>query len=160
MSQEHVTTDSAQPDETENVAIVKNFFADWAKRDASVLAAYLADDFAYQMIEGQPDIIGPAQFVDTLGPVLPSFVEIDMHIRRIVAYGHIVMVDRFDRMVGKDEAHSMNFEVVPTLIVRNGKIKALRDFPLPGGVFELGDAWLEGSDEDERRLEAAAKHEA
>jgi hypothetical protein len=39
MSQEHVTTDAAQPDETENVAIVKNFFADWAKRDASVLAA-------------------------------------------------------------------------------------------------------------------------
>ena len=140
MSQEHVTTDSAQPDETENVAIVKNFFADWAKRDAALLATYLADDFAYQMIEGEPDLIGPEQFVATLKDVLTGFTQIDMHIRRIVSYGHIVMVDRFDRMVGKDEAHSMNFEVVATLIVRNGKIKALRDFPLPGGPT-MPSAW-------------------
>jgi limonene-1,2-epoxide hydrolase len=144
--------------EAENVEIVRNFFADWSKRDATALASYLADDFAYQMIEGEPDIIGPAMFVDTLIDVLPSFNEIDMQIRRIVGYGHIVLVDRYDRMRGADEASSMTFEVVGMLVVEDGKLKSLRDFPIPGGVFELGSAWTEGSAADEARLETAAKH--
>jgi limonene-1,2-epoxide hydrolase len=158
MSKESVSAETAPPNEAENVALVRNFFADWAQRDASLLAKYLADDFAYQMIEGQPDIVGPDQFVATLKDVLPGFVEIDMHIRRIECFGHLVMVDRYDRMVGKDEAHSMYFEVVATLVVGDGKLKMLRDFPVPGGVFELGDAFAAGTVEDEHRLDVAAAH--
>jgi len=148
---------TAPHDEPANIALVKNFFADWAKRDAELLSTYMADDFAYQMIEGEPDIIGPAQFVATLKDVLPQFVEVDMHIRRIECFGHLVMVERYDRMTGKDEAHSMNFEVVAMLVVQDGKLKMLRDFPVPGGVFELGDAWLPGGVEEELRLQAAAE---
>jgi limonene-1,2-epoxide hydrolase len=144
--------------EAENIELVQNFFSDWSKRDATVLAKYLADDFAYQMIEGEPDIIGPAMFVETLINVLPSFNEIDMHIRRIAGYGHIVMVDRYDRMVGADEASSMMFEVIGILAVQDGKLESLKDFPIPGGVFELGDAWAEGGAANEERLETAAKH--
>jgi limonene-1,2-epoxide hydrolase len=147
----------ANPNESENIAIVESFFADWAKKDATLLATYLADDFAYQMIEGEPDLIGPAQFVATLGNVLPAFKAIDMHIRRIECYGHLVMVERYDRMTGADEAHNMNFEVAAVLMVCDGKIKALRDYPIPGGVFELGDAWLPGGIEDENRLAAASQ---
>ncbi len=147
----------AQIIESENIEIVRNFFTDWAKRDAALLATYLADDFAYQMIEGEPDLIGPEQFVATLKDVLAGFTQIDMHIRRIVSYGHIVMVDRFDHMTGSDDAHSMSFEVVGIVTVRNGKLTALRDYPIPGGVFELGDYWLAGGEADEHRIQAAAK---
>ena len=158
MSKESVSAETALPNEAENVALVRNFFADWAQRDASLLAKYLAEDFAYQMIEGEPDIVGPDQFVATLKDVLPGFVEIDMRIRRIECFGHLVMVDRCDRMVGKDEAHSMSFEVAALLVVADGKLKMLRDFPIPGGVFELGDAFAAGTVEDEHRLEVAAEH--
>jgi limonene-1,2-epoxide hydrolase len=82
-------------------------------------------------------------FIETLGDVLPGFVSINMEIRRIVGYGHIVMLDRYDRMTGVDEAHSMNFEVVGLVRVQEGKLSVLRDFPIPGGVFDLGSAWLE-----------------
>jgi hypothetical protein len=27
--------------------------------------------------------------------------------------------------------------------VQEGKLSVLRDFPIPGGVFDLGSAWLE-----------------
>jgi hypothetical protein len=63
-------------------------------------------------------------------------------------------------MIGADEAHNMIFEVVAMLIVQDGKIKALRDYPLPGGVFELGEAWVAGSAEDQQRLETAARHDS
>jgi limonene-1,2-epoxide hydrolase len=149
-----LSNEPTQHDEAANVALVERFFADWAKRDANALASYLADDFAYQMIEGEPDIVGPAMFVATLEKVLPSFTVIDMHIRRIVGYGHAVMVERFDRMIGTDAAHSMSFEVVAMLLVESGKIKALRDYPVPGGVFELGDYWREGGAADEHRIQA------
>ncbi|MGI9342288.1 MAG: nuclear transport factor 2 family protein [Gammaproteobacteria bacterium] len=151
----HEPASPATPDEAENVEVVRNFFADWSRRDAALLARYLADDFAYQMIEGEPDLVGPAQFVATLEHVLPGFVEIDMHIRRIESFGHLVMVERYDRMIGEDEAHSMCFEVVAILVVEDGKLKMLRDFPIPGGVFELGAAFDAGSAEDRRRLDAA-----
>ena len=157
MVQHSAITGPGHANEAANIEIVRNFFADWSKRDATVLARYLADDFAYQMIEGEPDIIGPAMFVETLLNVLPTFTEIDMQIRRIVAYGHIVLVDRYDRMVGKDEASSMMFEVVGMLTVQDGKLKSLRDYPIPGGVFELGSAWAEGSSADAARLETATK---
>jgi len=155
MSQESAAP--APPNEADNVALARNFFADWSKRDAALLATYLADDFAYQMIEGEPDLIGPAQFVATLEHVLRGFVEIDMHIRRIEGFGHLVMVERYDRLIGKDAAHSMCFEVVSMLVVQDGKLKMLRDFPIPGGVFELGEAFLAGGEADERRLQAAGK---
>ena len=64
--------------ESDNVKLVRNFFADWSKRDARILAKYMTDDFAYQMIEGEPDIIGPKMFIETLGDVLPGFVSINM----------------------------------------------------------------------------------
>jgi len=153
MAQKSSVAGPGHVDESDNVKLVRNFFADWSKRDARVLAKYMADDFAYQMIEGEPDIIGPEMFIKTLGDVLPGFASINMEIRRIVGYGHIVMIDRYDRMTGVDEAHSMNFEVVGLVKVHAGKLSVLRDFPIPGGVFDLGSAWLEGSDADNQRLE-------
>ncbi len=159
MQQDSSSHDPRHDEEASNMALVQNFFADWSKRDAQLLATYLADDFAYQMIEGEPDLIGPAIFVETLKDVLISFTEIDMQIRRITCHGHVVMVDRFDRMMGKDKDHSMSFEVVGILLVTNRKLRMLRDYPIPGGVFELGNAWLEGSPADKQRLSTAAKRE-
>jgi len=67
--------------EAENITVVKAFFADGFRRDTELLATYLADDFVYQMIEGEPDLSGPAKFVKTLGAVLKTFTRVDMHRR-------------------------------------------------------------------------------
>jgi limonene-1,2-epoxide hydrolase len=128
--------------EAENIALVQRFFDDWAKKDADLLATYLADDLVYQMIEGQPDIVGKAAFVETLGPALRAFKTVDMKILRHYAVGQLVLSERFDTLIGVDEAHSMRFSVASYSVVYDGKITVLKDYPIRGGTFELGDSFL------------------
>ena len=128
--------------EAENIALVQRFFDDWAKKDADLLATYLADDLVYQMIEGQPDIVGKAAFVETLGPALGAFKTVDMKILRHYAVGQLVLSERFDTLIGVDEAHSMRFSVASYSVVYDGKITVLKDYPIRGGTFELGDSFL------------------
>ena len=128
--------------EAENLAVVQKFFDDWSKRDAELLASYVADDLIYQMVEGQPDIIGKAAFIETLGPVLPTFHSVEMKILRHYAVGQLVVAERFDTLTGKDAAHSMRFAVASYSVVYDRKIKILRDFPIPNATFELGDSFL------------------
>jgi limonene-1,2-epoxide hydrolase len=127
--------------EAENLEVVRQFFADWSKRDAELLAGYLADDFVYQMVEGQPDICGPQGFIEELGRVLGEFVSVEMKLLRHMAIGQLVMSERQDTLIGKDAAHSMSFSVASVTVVYDGKIAMLRDFPIRGGVYELGDAF-------------------
>ena len=44
-------------------------------------------------------------------------------------------------MIGKDAAHSMRFSVASHSVVYNRKITVLKDYPIPNGTFELGDAF-------------------
>jgi limonene-1,2-epoxide hydrolase len=135
------TEDKKAALETENAALVRQFFDDWSQRDADLLATYLADDLIYQMVEGQPDIIGKAAFVETLGPALKSFSSVEMKILRHQAVGQLVLSERFDTLIGKDAAHSMRFSVASYSVVYNRKITVLKDYPIPNGTFELGDAF-------------------
>jgi limonene-1,2-epoxide hydrolase len=127
--------------EADNVAIVQKFFQDWSKQDAELLATYVADDLVYQMVEGQPDILGKAAFVATLGPVLKTFQSVDMKILRHHAVGQLVVTERLDTLRGKDAAHSMRFSVASYSVIYDQKISVLKDYPIPNGVFELGDSF-------------------
>lgn len=128
--------------ERENLDIVSRFFADWSQRDADLLATYVHDDLVYQMIEGEPDIVGKAAFVETLGGVLKTFESVEMKILRHYAVGQLVMSERFDSLIGKDAANSMRFSVASYSVVYDGKISVLKDYPIRDGVFELGEAFL------------------
>lgn len=134
-------TDGHSKVELENLALVRRFFADWSKRDAELLGTYLADDLVYQMIEGEPDIIGKLAFVEFLGPALETFHTVDMKILRHQAIGQLVFSERFDTLLGKDEAHSMRFSVASYSVVYDGKITILKDYPIRGGTFELGESF-------------------
>jgi limonene-1,2-epoxide hydrolase len=127
--------------EADNLDLVRRFFADWSQRDAGLLATYLADDLIYQMVEGQPDIHGKAAFVETLGDVLKGFESVEMKLVRHMAVGQLVVSERLDTLIGKDAAHSMSFSVASHSVVYDGKIAVLRDFPIRGGVYELGDSF-------------------
>lgn len=142
MRTEHEAADQRGAVEAENLALVQRFYDDWAKRDAELLATYVADDLIYQMIEGEPDIIGKAAFIEILAPALDIFHTVEMKILRHHAIGQLVFSERFDTLLGKDEAHSMQFSVASYSVVYDGKITVLKDFPIRGGTFEIGDSFF------------------
>ena len=122
--------------------LVSRFFADWSSRDAELLATYLADDLVYQMVEGEPDILGKDAFVAALRDVLKTFTSVDMKIVRHMAVGQLVVSERLDTLLGQDADHSMRFSVASYSLVYDGKITEIRDFPIRDGVFELGSEFI------------------
>jgi len=127
--------------EIENERIVTQFCLDWAKRDATLLAEYLADDVVYQMFEGNPDIIGKEAFIKTLDAFLKNLKEVEWEIIRTHAIGELVINDRIDHFRGEDESKSMHFAIAGWFLVRDGKIKIWRDYALPGGISQVGKAF-------------------
>jgi len=130
--------------EIENERIVTQFCLDWSKRDAALLADYLADDIVYQMFEGNPDIIGKDQFIKTLDGFLKSMREVEWEILRTYSVGELVINDRIDHFIGKDESKSMHFAIAGWFLVRDGKIRLWRDYSLPGGISEVGPGFTGG----------------
>jgi limonene-1,2-epoxide hydrolase len=129
---------TSTPLEIENERIVTQFCLDWASRDANLLANYLADDVVYQMFEGRPDIVGRAEFIKQLDGFLNDLVNVEWEIRRSYAIGELVINDRIDHFVAKDEKRSMHFAIAGFFLVRDGKIKVWKDYSLPGGVSQIG----------------------
>jgi len=127
--------------EIENERLVTQFCLDWEKRDAALLAEYLADDVVYQMFEGNPDIVGKEAFINTLDAFLKSMKEVEWEILRTYSVGELVINDRIDHFVGKDESKSMHFAIAGWFLVRDGKIKLWRDYSLPGGISEVGSGF-------------------
>lgn len=142
MSDENRDPEKFKALEAANLALVRRFFDDWWKRDAELLGTYVADDLIYQMIEGEPDIIGKAAFIDTLAPALKSFEADEMKILRHHAIGQLVFSERFDTMIGEDAAHGMRFSVASYSVVYDGKITVLKDYSIPGGTFEIGESFV------------------
>lgn len=142
MNEEQNSADQRRVVEAENLGLVRRFFDDWAKRDAELLASYLDDDLIYQMVEGQPDILGKAAFVEIIGPALRNFHSVEMKILRHHAIGQLVISERFDELLGKDAAHSMRISVTSASVVYNGKIAILRDYPIRGGTLEIGESFF------------------
>jgi limonene-1,2-epoxide hydrolase len=128
--------------EAENERIVTQFCLDWATRDVNLLADYLADDIVYQMFEGNPDIIGKEAFIKTLGGFLENLKEVEWEIIRTHTVGELVINDRIDHFIGEDESKSMHFSIAGMFLVRDGKIKIWKDYSLPGGITEVGSAFM------------------
>jgi limonene-1,2-epoxide hydrolase len=132
------------PLEEENERIVTQFCLDWSKRDAHLLADYLADDIVYRMFEGRPDIVGREAFIEALDGFLKGLKEVEWEILRTYSIGELVINDRIDHFVADDEKRSMHFAIAGYFLVRDGKIKIWRDYSLPGGVSQVGGPYAGG----------------
>ena len=130
--------------ETENERLVTQFCLDWATRDIDLLADYLADDIVYQMFEGQPDILGKEAFKKALGGFLANLKEVEWEVLRTYSVGELVINDRIDHFVGETEEQSMHFAIAGHFLVRDGKIKVWKDYSLPGGITQVGSAFMGG----------------
>ncbi len=128
--------------EIENERIVTQFCLDWSTRDVNLLADYLADDIVYQMFERRPDIIGRDAFVKELGGFLQNLKEVEWEILRTYSIGELVINDRIDHFIGEDEKRSMHFSIAGYFLVRDGKIKIWKDYSLPGGITQVGGAFM------------------
>jgi limonene-1,2-epoxide hydrolase len=128
--------------EIENERLVTQFCLDWATRDIDLLADYLADDVVYQMFEGRPDIVGREAFVKELGGFLQNLKEVEWEIVRTHCIGELVINDRIDHFIGETEKTSMHFSIAGFFLVRDGKIKVWKDYSLPGGITQVGGAFM------------------
>jgi len=70
--------------------------------------------------------------------------EVEWEILRTYSVGELVINDRIDHFIGKDESKSMHFAIAGWFLVRDGKIKLWRDYSLPGGISEVGPGFTGG----------------
>lgn len=120
--------------EQANDQLVTNFINDYSKRDVNLLADYLADDIIYQIAEGQPEVIGKADYIKRNGPMLEGLEKVDWITLRQFAIGQVVINDRIDEFyppVG-GRVPRMRFRVTGYFLIKDNKIQVWRDFGYPG----------------------------
>lgn len=114
--------------EQANEDLVNRFCADWARRDAELLAGYFAEPFEYMMWEGGPVITTKAEFVAKLGPFLRKLKAVDWVVLRSHAMGPMVVNERIDHFYAHDPKYDNHPRIAGLFIVRDGKIAVWRDY--------------------------------
>ena len=123
------------------IELVRRFCAAWsANKGPAELAAFFTDDAVYHNMPMAP-VIGRKAIANNIAtfirPGAPGIETIDFRIINIAANGPIVMTERVDAF--KTPNKSFEVPVMGTFEVRDGKIKAWRDyFDLNEFVSRLG----------------------
>ena len=112
------------------IEVVRRFCAAWGNNLATAdLAAFFTDDAVYHNIPFAP-VIGREAIGKNIGsfirPGAPGIESIDFRVINIAANGPVVMTERVD--VFKLPDKSFELPVMGTFEVRDGKIKAWRDY--------------------------------
>jgi limonene-1,2-epoxide hydrolase len=112
------------------IEVVRRFCAAWSEdMGADALAAFFTDDAVYHNIplapvRGREAIAN--NFATFIRPGPPGVEGLDLRIINIAADGPVVMTERVD--VFKLPSKSFELPVMGTFEVRDGKIKAWRDY--------------------------------
>jgi len=110
--------------------VVRRFCAAWSDDiGAAELAAFFTDNAVYHNIPLTP-VIGREAIAKTIGsfirPGAPGIESIEFRVLNIAANGPVVMTERVD--VFKLPNKSFELQVMGTFEVKDGKIKAWRDY--------------------------------
>lgn len=116
--------------EQANEDLVNRFCADWARRDADLLAGYFADKFEYMVWEGGPVITSREEFVRQMGPFLTRLKAVDWVVVRSRALGPMVINERIDHFYAHDSKHDNHPHIAGLFIVRDGRIAVWRDYTM------------------------------
>jgi limonene-1,2-epoxide hydrolase len=81
--------------EQKNLAIVRQFCADWSKRSNEALLPYFTDDAVYHNLPWAP-LKGKKAIGDFLAPYWPMVESIKFDMLNIAANGQIVFTERID----------------------------------------------------------------
>ena len=112
------------------IEVVGRFCAAWSDNiGAAELAAFFTDNAVYHNIPMTP-VIGREAIAKTIGsfirPGAPGIESIEFRVLNIAANGPVVMTERVD--VFKLPNKSFELQVMGTFEVKDGKIKAWRDY--------------------------------
>jgi limonene-1,2-epoxide hydrolase len=120
--------------EKANDTLVANFVRDYATRDADVIGKYVADDVAYQITTGMPDIVGREAFHKHNANMFNGLEKVEWVNLRQFAIGQVVINDRIDEFYPfpGSKVPRMRFRVAGYFLIEDNKIKVWRDFPYPG----------------------------
>ena len=121
--------------ESENVELIRNFCAAWAKPDATALAEYFTDDAVYHNMPVQP-IQGKDAIKGVIEQFTAPFDRSEWELLQIAAVGDVVLTERVDRFISADK--TIELPVMGTFEIVGGKIAAWRDY------FDLA-AWTRQS---------------
>lgn len=114
--------------EIANEQLVNRFCADWARRDATLLAGYFSEPFEYMMYEGGPLITSREAFVKQMDPFLKKLKAVDWVVLRSHVMGPMVINERIDHFYAHDSKHDHHPRIAGMFIVRDGKIAIWRDY--------------------------------
>jgi len=112
------------------IEVVRRFCAAWSDDiGAAELAAFFTDNAVYHNIPLTP-VIGREAIAKTIAsfirPGAPGIESIEFRVLNIAADGPVVMTERLD--VFKLPNKSFDLQVMGTFEVKDGKIKAWRDY--------------------------------
>jgi limonene-1,2-epoxide hydrolase len=112
------------------IEVVRRFCAAWSEdKGVGELADFFTDDAIYHNIPMEP-VAGKTNIADNIAsfirPGPPGIESIEFRVINIAANGAIVMTERVD--VFKVSNRSFELPVMGTFEIRDGKIKAWRDY--------------------------------
>ena len=127
------TAAAAEASEVEkaNEALMRKMCAEIATLDVDKLADMLADEFRFQLIEGQPIIEGKEKFLGFIKGFAGPFERAEFTIHRMHALGNLVISDRTDRFFAKEGGTDQTFKVTGFHWIKDGKFYEWKDYSLP-----------------------------
>jgi limonene-1,2-epoxide hydrolase len=123
----------AQPSDIEkaNEAVVMEACKAIDALDTEKLGSHLADDFVFQLFDGQPLIEGKEAFLTFFGQFVAPYERADFDIHRSFVLGNLVINHRSDHFFAKEGGENQTFEVTGFCVVKNGLIHEWKDYGLP-----------------------------
>lgn len=126
---------------TGNEAILRQFLAKWAVRDAEGMAAMFAEDGVYDNVPDEKPMVGRAAILAWLNAVFEHITRIDVEILNISSNGEWVLDERIDDHIVGDHINGekhMPLPVMNATRIVNGEIVLFRDYYCRKTVAALG----------------------
>lgn len=117
--------------EKANEAITRKLCKDIETLDVDKLADYLADEFQFQLFEGQPIIDGKEKFLAFIKGFAGPYERAEFTVHRIHTLGNLVITDRTDRFFAKEGGQDQTFKVTGFHWIKDGKFYEWKDYSLP-----------------------------
>lgn len=109
----------------DNSKVVAEFCKAWSRMDPHELASYFTEDAVYHNIPMKP-YAGVKAIHEALHGMAERLKEVRFEIKHQVAQGDVVINERVDHMTV--QGRKVSLPVVGVFELRNGKIRAWRDY--------------------------------
>lgn len=117
--------------EKANQALVQRMCDEISPQNPAGLSEFLADDFVFQLIDGQPLVEGKETFLKFVGTFFAPFESADFIVHRMHTIGNLVINERTDNFKAKEGGQDASFHVAGFCLVKDGKIVEWKDYGLP-----------------------------